>query len=513
MKHRKKPTLAILVLIVVFLTTLAFLSASPAFSKDSEKLTTPPLQYSPDRLFDQTAQPWWGTSLFLGFVLLLLVCLAYIIYRLWVRSILARNRELEKEVTTKTKDLQVVNKRLQEEIIEREATEARLHSLHDELATVLAVSNEIVSTLDLEPLLILILDQLKKVVDYDVSTIRRLVEGNMELQAHRWLFQQAGQPSQRLPVATIPIIREMIQTRQAILADDHQFDPTIVGDTEYLREELTGEVLQASRSLMCVPLMVKGEVIGMLVLGHHKPNYWGEETKELVQAFANQAAVAIINAELFKKAGETAMLEERTRLARELHDSATQSLYSATLFSEAGKELAEQGDLESAGYYLSRVSEVIHQALKDMRLLVFQMRPPVLEKEGLVGAIQKRLDAVEKRAGMEARLIGDPLLSLPGEVSEELYSIALEALNNALKHAETDLVTVSIRSDGEILTLEVDDDGRGFDLESVRDGGGLGLGSMQERALRLGGDLTIESTEDQGTSVKVTVQLNQDTAE
>jgi len=494
MKHRKKHTHAILVLIVVFLTTLAFLSASPSFSKDSEQLTTPPLQYNQDRLFDQTTQPWWGTTLFRGFVLLLFVGLAYIIYRRWVRSILARNRELEKEVTTKTKDLQVVNKRLQEEIIEREATEARLHSLRDELATVLAVSNEIVSTLDLKPLLILILDQLRKVVDYDVGTIRRLIQGNMELQAHRWLFPQAGQPSQRLPVATIPIIREMVQTRGTILKDDHQFDPTIVGDPEYLREELTGEVLQASRSLMCVPLMVKSEVIGMLVLGHHKPNYWGEETKELVQAFANQAAVAIINAELFEKAGETAMLEERTRLARELHDSATQSLY-------------------SAGYYLSRVSEVIHQALKDMRLLVFQMRPPVLEKGGLVGAIRQRLDAVEKRAGMEVRLVGDPLLSLPGEVSEELYSIALEALNNVLKHAETDSVTVSIHSGGEILTLEVDDDGRGFDLESVRDGGGLGLGSMQERALRLGGDLTIESTEDQGTSVKVTVQLNQDTAE
>ena len=513
MKHRKKHTHTILVLIAVFLTTLAFLSASPSFSKDSEQLTSPPLHYNQGALFDQTTQAWWGTTLFRGFVLLLFVGLAYIIYRRWVRSILARNRELEKEVAAKTKDLQVVNERLQEEIIERETIEVRLHRLRDELATVLAVSNEIVSTLDLKPLLILILDQLRKVVDYDVGTIRRLIQGNMELQAHRWLFPQAGQPSQRLPVATIPIIREMVQTHQTILIDDHQFNPTIVGDTELYTNRLTGEVLHASRTLMCVPLIVKGEVIGMLVLGHHKPKYWGEETKELVQAFTNQAAVAIINAELFAKAGETATLEERTRLARELHDSATQSLYSATLFSEAGKELAEQGDLESVAYYLSRVSEVVQQALKDMRLLVFQLRPPVLEKEGLVGAIQKRLAAVEKRAGMEVRLIGDPLVYLPGEVSEELYSIALEALNNVLKHAETDSVTVSIRSDGEILTLEVVDSGRGFDLVNVRDGGGMGLGTMQERAARLGGDLTIESALDQGTSVKIIVPLTQATAE
>jgi signal transduction histidine kinase len=102
---------------------------------------------------------------------------------------------------------------------------------------------------------------------------------------------------------------------------------------------------------------------------------------------------------------------------------------------------------------------------------------------------------------------------LPGEVSEELYSIALEALNNVLRHADTDSVTVSIHSDGEILTLEVVDHGKGFDLVSVRDSGGMGLGTMQERAARLGGDLTIESTEDQGTSVKVTVQLTMATAE
>ena len=110
---------------------------------------------------------------------------------------------------------------------------------------------------------------------------------------------------------------------------------------------------------------------------------------------------------------------------------------------------------------------------------------------------------------MEARLIGDPLLSLPDEVSEELYAITLEALNNILKHAETDTVTVSIHSDGEVLTLEVVDNGRGLELESVRDGGGMGLGSMQERAERLGGDLTIESDPGQGTSVQVTVQLPQ----
>jgi signal transduction histidine kinase len=115
---------------------------------------------------------------------------------------------------------------------------------------------------------------------------------------------------------------------------------------------------------------------------------------------------------------------------------------------------------------------------------------------------------VEKRAGMEARVIGDPQLPLTGKVSEELYAITLEALNNVLKHAETDAVTVEIRSNSELLTLEISDNGKGFDLQNEGNGGGIGLISMQERATRLGGKLDIESAPNQGTTVKATIPIN-----
>jgi signal transduction histidine kinase/streptogramin lyase len=422
--------------------------------------------------------PWWLTIWFRGGLILLLVAGLVGAYRWRVSSLESRSRQLETQVGERTK----------------------------ELSTLLSVSQEITSTLELESLLSLILDELKKVVDYDVATVRRIVHGNMELKAHRWLYPQEGQPSQWLPIAGIPIIQEMIRTQQAILVGDHQFNPGIVGDTALFSDSLTGDVLQASRNLMSVPLVLKEEVIGMLVLGHHQPNYWGEEKKELVQAFANQAAIAIANAELFEKAGEAATLEERTRLARELHDSATQSLYSATLFSEAGKELATAGDQESAEHYLTRVGEVVHQALKDMRLLIFQLRRPVLETEGLLMSLQFRLDAVEKRAGVDARLIADPLPHLSHSVSEELYSITIEALNNALKHAQADKITITIRSDGREVYLEVRDDGRGFDPQTASNGG-MGLVNMAERAEKLGADLIINSSTDQGTSIRVIVPV------
>jgi len=377
-----------------------------------------------------------------------------------------------------------------------------------ELDTLLAISQNVVSTLELEPLLELILEQLKVVVDYDVGTIRRLKQDSMQLQAYQGLSTQEEQPAHRLPVAGVPVIQKMVQTQQAFIINGVQFDPALFGDFNTFEEIPTGAVLRTSRTLMGVPLIVKGEVIGMLVLGHHQPDYYDQEMMNLAQAFSNQAAIAIVNAELYEQAGEAATLEERTRLARDLHDSATQSLYSATLFSEAGKELAESGDLESVKHYLSRVSEVVHQALKDMRLLVYQLRPLVLEKEGLVGALQGRLDAVEKRAGMEARLFSDQLPPLPDDVSEGLYRIAQEALNNALKHADANFITVNIRNDGANVTLEIVDDGCGFDPQTAESIGGMGLVNMKARTAQLGGHMEIDSTLDNGSNVIVTIPLS-----
>jgi signal transduction histidine kinase len=430
--------------------------------------------------------PWWGTTWFRGGLILLAVAGLFGAYRWRVKSFETRSQELETQVEEKTRQL---DERVKE------------------LTTLLSVSQDIVSTLDLEPLLNLILEQLKVVVDYDVATIRRLKQEAMQLQAYQGLSTQEEQPAHRLPVASVPVIQKMVQTQQAFIINDVQFDPALFGDFDTFEEMPTGAVLRISRTLMGVPLIVKGEVIGMLVLGHRQPDYYDQEMMNLAQAFANQAAVAIVNAELYEQAGEAATLEERTRLARELHDSATQALYSATLFSEAGKELAESGDLESVKHYLSRVSEVVHQALKDMRLLVYQLRPPILEKEGLVGALQGRLDAVERRAGMEARLFSDQLPPLPDDVSEGLYRIAQEALNNALKHADADVITVNICYDGASVTLEILDDGCGFDPQTAESIGGMGLMNMKARTAQLGGHLEIDSTSDNGSNVIVTIPI------
>jgi PAS domain S-box-containing protein len=204
-----------------------------------------------------------------------------------------------------------------------------------------------------------------------------------------------------------------------------------------------------------------------------------------------------------------AVLEERNRLARELHDSVTQALYSLTLFAEAGIRFSQNGDMAQGTHYMGRISETSQQALKEMRLLVYELRPLALAREGLVGALCHRLDAVERRAGVDPQLILDEPLELPARLEEELYRIAQEALNNALKHAAASSVIVRISSGNGQVALDVEDNGQGFDPAAARDSAGMGLNNIRDRAERLGGWSTVTSGLGEGTKVRVQVPLTQ----
>ena len=165
--------------------------------------------------------------------------------------------------------------------------------------------------------------------------------------------------------------------------------------------------------------------------------------------------------------------------------------------------MVKTGDLEQVENNQVRLSEISQQALQEMRLMVYELRPLALKSEGLIKALEHRLEAVERRASVDARLVVEGVCELAPELEEEFYRIAQEALNNALKHARASMVRVNVRSGDGNVVLEVIDDGRGFNPEAVSDEGGLGLVSMQERAEKLGGTLTISSAPGKGTSVEV----------
>jgi signal transduction histidine kinase len=259
---------------------------------------------------------------------------------------------------------------------------------------------------------------------------------------------------------------------------------------------------------MGVPLLHKERVIGMLGLSHTTRGYYTEQHGKLALAIANQAAVAIENARLYAQAQEVAALEERHRLARELHDSVAQALYGVTMYAEAAHSLLCAGEQEQAAGHVRAVRETAHTALAEMRLLIFELRPPILEQEGLAAALQARLAAVESRvAGLTASLSVEGEILLPVPIEEALYRLAQESLNNVFKHAGARNVTLTLRQcDGRVL-LEVEDDGAGFDRARAARHGGAGLRGMAERAEQIGGHLTVDSVPGQGTRVRVEVEV------
>jgi signal transduction histidine kinase len=256
------------------------------------------------------------------------------------------------------------------------------------------------------------------------------------------------------------------------------------------------------RAGLIVPLIVKHQVQGFLNLFYLEPRDFYAEDINLATTFGDHIALALENARLHEAAGRMAVMEERERLSRELHDSVTQSLYSLTLFAETGRRYARKGDLGEAHDHLQLLGETAQQTLKEMRLMVHELRPSALEFEGLIGALHRRLDAVEERAGIMTRLLAPRTLELSAPLEDALFLIAQEALNNSLRHAKATMVVVRIETTQGIM-LEVEDDGCGCDLEQVRQGGGIGLLAMHERAEKLGATLEVHSTPGGGMRVRV----------
>lgn len=202
-----------------------------------------------------------------------------------------------------------------------------------------------------------------------------------------------------------------------------------------------------------------------------------------------------------RKRAEMAVVNERLRMSRDLHDSISQSLYSIRLLVQAAEDYAKMGSDSRLQGVLSRLADVSQQTLKEMRLMIFTLRPPELETKGLLEALRQRLEIVEARAGVTVEFSGTVEEPIPGEIEDCLYRVAQEALNNVSKHAHAHHVSVVIEAARGQAQLKVSDDGIGFDPQTVRPG--LGLPGMREQVERLKGIFEIHSTVKLGTSIKV----------
>jgi len=260
------------------------------------------------------------------------------------------------------------------------------------------------------------------------------------------------------------------------------------------------------RSGLAVLLYGSMGVLGVLITQRTELSAYSQAEQEILESFATHAAIAIENSSLYRQAQERAAVEERRRLARELHDSVAQLLYSMILMNSGWEKMAKENRLSSPADAFKQLGAINLQALKEMRLLIHHLRPSNLEEMGLVDALRHRLETVEQRAGIKAQLeVNGEIPPIPVYIEDELYAIAQEALNNSLRHSSASKVTVEINLVENELILLVQDNGVGFDPGKVRPG--IGLGSMKERASKIGGEIEINGQLGQGTTIKVKVEI------
>ena len=262
------------------------------------------------------------------------------------------------------------------------------------------------------------------------------------------------------------------------------------------------------------PLVSGQNTVGYLevsqIADYHQP-------KDLAaaRAFADQAAVAVELDRLYGRLQQTAVTEERARLARDLHDSVSQSIYAMTLYTRAARRQLSEGNVNAVEKHLSDLHTTAREALGEMRMLIYELRPMALERYGLKGILEQRLQSVEARSGLEVSLEYALSAPMPPQLEENLYHITLEALNNTIKHAQANRVAVSIHQEhGEgnapgAVRLVVRDDGAGFDPAEVAQGG-VGLKSIRERVEMLRGQLTVDTRPGAGVTLSVEVPYAED---
>lgn len=258
-----------------------------------------------------------------------------------------------------------------------------------------------------------------------------------------------------------------------------------------------------------VPVRVKEVTLGVLSILGDDESLLEPGIEQLVRTIADQIGLALETSRQRQRDQETLILEERQRLARELHDSVSQSLYGLVLSADVGNKLLKLKAYKKLAGTLKDIGDEALQSLKEMRLMLFELRPLSLEAVGLAGALELRLSTVEERAGMDTSLEVSGKEYLPKDLDLEIYRIASEALNNSLKHARASAVRVSLSASPDQVELVIVDDGTGFNA-SQRRAGGIGLSSMQERSHQINGHLTIDSIPDAGTRVYLVVPLQQE---
>ena len=388
-----------------------------------------------------------------------------------------------------------VSQRVHAEQLLQQRVEARTR----EQSTLLEISQTLASALELQPGLIL--DQLRVIIDYTHAGLFKLEDSA--------LVALAVRGPQRLEQAMPFHIRLENSETLAALFNGHR--PSRIADVQsadpparFLRSLLDDQaslLLEGVQSWMWVPLAIKGRVIGAIGVAHAERNYFTAHHADLALTVANQAAITMVNAELYEHAQTLAALQERQRLARNLHDAVNQSLFSAGLIAEVLPRLWER-DPDEGRRSLEDLRRLTRGAQADMRLLLAELRPSTLTDAELGDLLRMLGNALTGRTNIpiSVTVVGEG--KLPADVQEVLYRLCQEGLNNIAKHAGASRVDIQLQYETGAVELRIRDDGRGFDPEQTPPGH-YGLSMMRERATAVGATLSITSQPGHGTEIVI----------
>ena len=393
--------------------------------------------------------------------------------------------------------------------------EQRVQERTHELSMLLEFSHSMTRTLEMKPLLRLILNQLRSVVDYTGATILSLAGTEMILAAHQGPIPEQDARRVHVPLDS-PLGRAVLERLRPVIIADVHGDSALAQAFQVTMGDLMGTTLHYIRSWLGIPLVITDRTVGMLAISHQQPNYFTQRHADLALAFANPAAMAMENARLYEQAQDLAAMQERQRLARDLHDSVSQTLFSASLAAQVLPRLWERQP-EEGRQCLSELSRLTRGALAEMRTLLVELRPNVLVESKLGDLLRQLAEAITSRTRVPVQVVTEGHAPLPPDVQVALYRIAQEALNNVAKHAnasqavirlqyfsaETQAVSDTLDKASPVsVELRVNDDGRGFQQSGIS-ADHLGLGIMRERAESIDAALAIESEIDCGTHVVV----------
>jgi signal transduction histidine kinase len=374
-----------------------------------------------------------------------------------------------------------------------------------EIKTLVDVSRRLTTNFEARALMKDLLEVMKEAVDFQTASIWSREDGHVVLSSYHMPQEQTLDEQlegTRLPGTYARLYGLMEGRRQSVVKNNSRrsFWSYLVAQ---LTEGRAGRLFQSARSWMATPLLAKEDMIGVLRLDSVTPDYFTPERERLIEAIGNQAALAIDHARLYEQAEQAAVMAERTRIARDLHDAVSQTLFAVNMTADSMQKQLDR-DPEAARASLLELQQLSRGALAEMRVLLFELRPDAMRVADLEHLLTHLTNAMRGRLGIDIALDVAGPVNPPPQVKTQLYRIAQEALNNVTKHSGATMVRVALAANGPACVLAVRDNGAGFDMTRQTDG--LGLRSMRERAAEIMAVITVASAPGEGTEVKVAWQ-------